>query len=272
MTCETFSTNCLSNLKNKSSYGYDYISNLLLKRAKNELIKPLTLSINQSINTRIFPKQLKISKVRPLFTKGDSTLFSNYRPISLLPSISKKIEYVIFKQLITYLNTNNLLCPQQFGFRPAHSTELAALKLVKNIISRLNDHRDIQHLYIDLSNVFNSLDHTILLHKLEYYDICNVEYRLLYSYLTNRFQYVKYEGIKSKSASFTKGVPQGSILDPLLFLIYSNDLPSVGNIFEMLIYAEDTTLYCNLDQNSASDTLNNELKFITIWLDATNYH
>ena len=115
----------VNNLKNKSSYGYDCISNLLLKRAKNELIKPLTLIINQTINTGIFPEQLKISQVKPLFKKGDSTLFFNYRPISLLPSISIIFEYVIFKQLITYLNTNNLLCPQQFGFRPAHSTELA---------------------------------------------------------------------------------------------------------------------------------------------------
>ena len=208
----------VNNLKNKSSYGYDCISNLLWKRAKNELIKPLTLIINQTINTGIFPEQLQISKVKPLFKKGDSTLFSNYHPISLLPSISKIFEYVIFKQLITYLNTNNLLCPQQFGFRPAHSTELAALKLVNNIISGLNDHKAIQHLYIHLSKAFDSLDHSILLHKLKYYGICNVEYRLLHSYLTNRFQYFEYEGIKSKSASITTGVPQGSILGPLQFL------------------------------------------------------
>ena len=256
----------VNNLKNKSSYGYDCISNLLLKRAKNELIKPLTLIINQTINTGIFPEQLKISKVKPLFKKGDSTLFSNYRPISLLPSISKIFEYVIFKQLITYLNTNNLLFPQQFGFRPAHSTELAALKLVNNIISGLNDHKAIQHLYIDLSKAFDSLDHSILLHKLEYYGICNVEYCLLHSYLTNRFQYVEYEGIKSKRASITTGLPQGSILGPLLFLLYINDLPSVSNKFEMLMYANDTTLYCNLDQNSTSDSLSNELKSITNWL------
>ena len=258
----------VNNLKNKSSYGYDCISNLVLKRAKNELIKPLTLIINQRISIGIFPEQLKISKVKPLFKKGDSTLFSNYCPISLLPSISKIFEYVIFKQLSTYLNTNNLLCPQQFGFRPAHSTELAALKQVNNIISGLNDHKAIQHLYIDLSKAFDSLDHSILHHKLEYYGICNAEYRLLHSYLTNRFQYVEYEGIKSKSASITTGVPQGSILDPLLFLIYINDFPSVSNKFEMLMYADDTTLYYNLDQNSTSDSLNNELKFITNWLDA----
>ena len=110
---------------------------------KKESIKPLTLIINQTINTGIFPEQLKISKVKPLFEKRDSTLFSNYRPISLLPSISKIFEYVLSKQLITYVKTNNLPCPQQFDFRPAHSTELVALKLINNIISGLNDHKAI---------------------------------------------------------------------------------------------------------------------------------
>ena len=88
------------------------------------------------------------------------------------------LEYVIFKQLNTYLNTNSLLCPEQFGSRPAHSTELAALKLVNNIISEQNNQQIIQHLYVDLSKAFDSLDHSILLHKLEYYGICNVEHRL----------------------------------------------------------------------------------------------
>ena len=113
---------------------------------------------------------------------------------------------------------------------------------------QMYDHKVIQHLYIDLSKAFDSLDHSILLHKLEYYGICNVEYRLLRSYLTNRFQYVEYEGIKPKSASITTRVPQGSILGPLLFFIYINDLPSVSNKFEMIIYADDTTLYCNLEK------------------------
>ena len=146
-----------------------------------------------------------------------------------------------------------ILCPEQFGFRPAYSPELAALKLVNNIILGLNDHIAIQYLYINLSKAFDTFDHSILFHKLEYYGICNIEYCLLHSYLTNRFQYVEYEGIKSKNASITTGVPQGCILCPLLFLIYINNLPTVSNKLEMLMYADDTTLYCNLDQNSKSD-------------------
>ena len=140
----------------------------------------------QTINTGIFQEQLKTLKVKPLLRKGDSTLFSNYRTISLLPSISKVFEYVIFKQFNTYLNTNNLLCHEQFGFKPAHSIELAALKLVNNIIFGLNDHKTIQHLYIDLSKAFDFLDHPIFLHKLECYGICKVENSVLLSYLTHR--------------------------------------------------------------------------------------
>ena len=118
----------------------------------------------------------------------------------------------------------------------------------------LNDHKTVQHLYIDLSKGFDSLHHSILFYKLDNYGICNVEYRLFHSYLTNKFQYVEYEGIKSKSASITTGVPHGSTLGQLLLFIYINDLPTVSNKFEMLMYADDTTLYRNLDQNSTSDS------------------
>ena len=120
----------IDSLKNKATYGTDDISNKLLKSIKNEICKPLTLIINQSLTTGIFPNAFKTSKVKPIYKKGDITDLNNYRPISLLPTISQVFERVIHTQIVNYLCTNNLLCEQQYGFRAKHSTKLASIKLV----------------------------------------------------------------------------------------------------------------------------------------------
>ena len=120
----------IDSLKNKASYGTDEISNKLLRSIKNEICKPLTLIINQSLTIGIFPNAFKTSKVKPIYKKGDIADLNNYRPISLLPTISKVFERVIHTQIVSYLCTNNLLCEQQYGFRAKYSTELASIKLV----------------------------------------------------------------------------------------------------------------------------------------------
>ena len=147
------SEECIASIiKNmKSSTGYDNISNKRIKSAKDVLIKPLTLLMNQIIHTGEFPKQLKIAKVKPLFKKGNQSSFTNYRPISLLPSISKIFEDVMTSQLMEYFTSKNLFCLQQFGFRPGHSTELAALKLVNHVISEMDNCNIPTNIYIDLS-------------------------------------------------------------------------------------------------------------------------
>ena len=126
---EVYIDNVINKLKNKSSYENDTISNKHIKYAQNVLAKHLTLLINQINHTGIYPDQLKLSHVKPLHKSGDKTQFGNYRPIALLPSLSKIFELVMFDQLFAYLSNNNLLCINQFGFRPGHSTELAALTL-----------------------------------------------------------------------------------------------------------------------------------------------
>ena len=136
---EDYIANVISNLKNKSSYGYDNISNKLIKLAKGVLTQPLTLISNQILRTGIFPKELKISRVKPLFKSGDPLQFNNYRPVSLLPSLSKIFEHVIFDQIMCYLTENSLLSSEQFGFRPGHSTELAALRMVDHIIKQMDN-------------------------------------------------------------------------------------------------------------------------------------
>ena len=125
--------NIIDKLKNKSSSGYDGISNTILKSIKSVIINPLTLIINQMVETGIFPDVLKISKVIPICKKGDVSLLSNYRPISLLPTLSKIFERVIYNQLYNYFVDNSLLTEHQFGFRAKHSTELATIRLVDYI-------------------------------------------------------------------------------------------------------------------------------------------
>ena len=128
----------ITNLPNKTSSGIDNISNKLLKQIKHIIVQPLTLIINQSLTSGIYPDKFKISKVTPLHKKDDRTAISNYRPISLLPTMSKIIERVIHSQLYAYFNENNLITEQQYGFRPRHSTELAAQKLTDTIMYELD--------------------------------------------------------------------------------------------------------------------------------------
>ena len=154
---EVYIDNVINKLKNKSSCGYDNISNKHIKYAKNVLTKPLTLLVSQCLHTGIYPSQLKLSRVKPLFKSGDQSRFSNYRSIFVLPSLSKIFERVIFHQLLGCFTNNNLLCLDQFGFRPVHSTELAALGMEDHMITQMDSCRVPINIYIDLSKAFNTL-------------------------------------------------------------------------------------------------------------------
>ena len=180
----------IEHLKNKTTTRIDGISNKLIKNAVNELVSPLTIVINQMLNTGVFPNQLKISKVIPKYKSKDHTLLSNYRPIALLPSISKIFEYVFLEQLSNYFIKNNLLSSQQYRFRANHSTELAALNLVDHLTYKLDSGNSPTDIYIDLSKAFDTLTHSILLDKMSFYGVKGVAYDLLKSYLTQRQQVV----------------------------------------------------------------------------------
>ena len=199
--------------------------------------------INQCIRASINLEQLKLSHVKPLKKRGDKTQFKSYRPIALLPSLSKIFERVIFYQLLAnYLSNNNLRWINRFGSRPGHSTELAALRLVDHLIVQMDRYNVHINVFIDLSKAFNTLDHSILLYKLKYYDVTGCSYGLLSRYLTNRSQYVKFSGHMSDTRRMSTGVPHGSVLCPLLFLNYINDLTRVSNTFDMIMYADDIIL------------------------------
>ena len=210
----------IDEMENKSSAGYDCISNKMLKYIRNEISEPLTLIINQMIESGVFPSGLKTSKIIPLHKKGDINEKNNYRPISLLPTMSKIFERIIYKQLYAYFDNNNIMSEQHYGFRTKHSTELAAVKLVDYIKHEIDEQHTPVNIYIDLSKAFDTLNYDILLHKLHYYGVTGISYDLIRSYLTDRKQYVKFNAFESEHIDVKSGVPQGSILGPLLFSIY----------------------------------------------------
>ena len=256
----------IGRLKNKSSYGHDCWSNIMIKKARGPLIKHLTLLINQSLSTGIFLNKLKISRVEPLLKKGKAYLFSNYRPISLLPSLSKVYEHVVFEQLFNYMEVNSLFYKDQYGFRPGHSTELASSRFVNELVQNMDNFKIPTSILIDLSKAFDTLNHDITLNKLKFYGISGIALKFFSNYLTGRLQYVDYLENASQVQSIVMGVPQGSVLGPLLFLIYINDLPLASNIFNVLMYADDTTLFCNYNSIWNDMVINSEINKIYDWL------
>ena len=261
------------NLPPKSSSGCDGISTKLLKVIAPVIIKPLTLLINQVLNTGTFPDKLKIAKVIPIFKKGDPSLFENYRPISLLPAISKVLEKIIALQLSSYFEKNKLLFDNQYGFRPKHSTEHAALELIDRITNKMDTNEIPLNIFLDLSKAFDTIDHSILLNKLKYYGLKGSTLNLFQSYLSNRKQYTEIEDTTSTILPIQVGVPQGSILGPILFIIYVNDLPQCSNKFDFIMYADDTTLsstidsFCDINSNASADSLiNAEIDKVIEWL------
>jgi hypothetical protein len=244
----------------------------LIKTIKHEILKPLTIIINQTLNTGIFPDNLKIAKVIPLYKKDDEMIFSNYRPISLLPAISEFFERIMFNQLYNYFQTHKLFYSSQYGLRAGHSTELAALDLIDRILSEMDKGNIPICIFLDLSKAFDTLDPLILLDKLNYYGIDNIEAKLFKSYLTDRTQYVDFDDTSSATLPISTGVPQGSILGPLLFIIYMNDIAEITNLFDMIIYADDTTLQSTLNcfnpdpKVNINDKINIEINHISEWL------
>ena len=255
----------LNNLKSKPSCGHDGISTKLLKACKLEICKPLTLIINQMLTTGIFPDDLKVAKVIPLFKKGKKEVLDNYRPISLLPSLSKIFERVIFNQIHAYFTAHDLYYSGQYGFREKHSTQLAALELVDRITRDLDIGNTPISIFIDLSKAFDTLDHNILLSKLHYYGINGAALQLLRSYLSNRKQFVQLGDVISLKTDILMGVPQGSILGPLLFIIYINDMVHSSESFKFINFADDTTLITKI---SINDSINDELAKFYNWLKA----
>lgn len=250
----------------KSSYGIDEIPLKTMKLVINQIALPLSKIINCSFTTGIFPNLLKIAKICPVYKSGPKQLISNYRPISILPSFSKIIEKVMHCRLMHYLSKNNILNNNQFGFRPQHSTLMAITQMIERITTALDSGQVAIGVFIDLSKAFDTLDHQILLHKLEFYGIRGILLNWFRSYLENRTQYVTYSDVNSTFERIVCGVPQGSILGPLLFLIYINDINDSTKLLNLILFADDTNIfYANKNLEVLKKTVNDELALLNIW-------
>ena len=254
-------------LKSSASTGYDGISVNLLKKIIHFIVSPLTHIFNLSIASGIFPNSLKIAKVIPIYKKDDSSTVSNYRPISILPAISKILEKIIHQRLYDFLNCNNLLIPNQFGFRKSHSTDHAIIQLYDKIINSFSKKEHAISIFMDLSKAFDTIDHKILICKLSHYGIRGTVLSWFKDYLNNRQQYVSFQSIESHKLKIQCGVPQGSILGPLLFILYINDIIKSSPTLNFILFADDTNIfYSHKDLDILNATLNSELSKIQLWL------
>jgi hypothetical protein len=228
-------------LKPKSSCGHDQISSKLLQQIIDVIAVPLTFIFNKSFHDGRFPKAFKIAKVVPLFKGGDPTELINYRPISILSSVSKVLERLMYNRMTAFLGEHDILYSSQFGFRSGMNTQDAIARFVNTVTDNLDKTIDTSALFIDVAKAFDSLNHNILLYKLKSYGFKDIVYNWFETYLIGRLQYVELNNVTSGLRYLRTGVPQGSILGPLLFLLYINDLPNAcpGEFF--ILFADDTT-------------------------------
>lgn len=235
----------------KTSAGYDEISSKLLKLCEDELRGPLVDITNKSFCSGIFPKKLKIAKVYPKYKKGSTSEASNYRPISLIPTFSKVIEKLVLTRLFEHLNSNELLTHQQHGFLAGRSTITALIDLVEFLLDQQEEGNTSTAILLDYSKAFDCLDHNLLLEKLTTLGVEGTSRTWFASYLKDRSQMVevissnngKAESVTSSKEQIARGVPQGSVLGPVLFILFTNDFPSFMQEYsQTVMYADDTVL------------------------------
>ena len=270
----------IKSLENKST-GPSSIPLKLLSIIPDLIIIPLAYIINMSLQTGEYPDLLKLVKVIPIHKGGSTQDVNNYRPISLLSIFDKIIEKLMHKRLYSFLEKHNILFHNQFGFRKNNSTIYALAQITEMIKESVDSGKFGCGIFIDLRKAFDTVNHEILLIKLEHYGIRGDMLNWFKSYLSNRKQYVSINGESSELLEISCGVPQGSVLGPLLFLLYINDLPNVSDVLNFYLFADDTNIYYESDSlQDLEKTINKELKKLHLWLninrlslniDKTNY-
>ena len=253
----------------KKATGMDGLHPKLLKLAADYISEPLTFIFNCSLKTSHIPMDFKMARVTPIH-KGGSYEVNNFRPISVLPVLSKILEKAVHKQLYAYLNENGMLSSQQSGFRPSHSTATCITDIVDYLLSNMNTKQITGSIFLDLKKAFDVISHDKILNKLFYYGIRNKEHCWFFNYLVGRKQCVSMYQCTSDFVTIKSGVPQGSILGPLLFCLYINDLCNLDfhPNTKISLYADDTAVFSHgYDVLQVQEILQKDFDLIVKWLE-----
>ena len=256
----------INQLQNKAT-GPQSIPIKLLKLIPDLILIPLCKIINHSFQTGVFLDALKLNEIIPILKGGSTEELNDYRPISLLSIFDTIIEKLMHKRLYDFLQEHNVLFQNQFGFRKNNSTNFTLLEITAKIKETIDNKKYGCRIFIDLRKAFDTVNHEILLRKLEHYGIRGKVLFWFKSYLTNRKQYVSFNGESSELKNIICRVPQGSFLGPLLFLIYINDLPNISEVLHFYFFADDTNIYYEAEtMKKLESVINKELKKLDSWL------
>ena len=260
--------NQLKSMKRKKATGIDELPACMIKDCAKAISQPLTFIVNLSLKSGVFPTVWKRAKINPVYKSGDTGKPENYRPISVFPIFSKILEKAAHGQLSSFLEDNKLLTDFQFGYRQNRSTKLASTLLFDDICNCIDQGKFVGAVYIDLTKAFDTVGHGVLLSKLNRYGISGNEYNWIANYLFNRHHVVGVDGIESTSQPLTSGVPQGSILGPLLFLLFFDDFPDTLRNCRCIMYADDTVVYVDsAKKETIEEFLNADLQHIAKYFD-----
>lgn len=219
-----------------------------------------------SFNNGVVPDKLKLAKVIPLYKKDKADNIENYRPIALLSIFDKLLEKLMFKRLYYFLTNFDILIPEQFGFRQNYSTSMSVIHFSDYIFKQMEIGKLCCGIFMDLSKAFDTIDHRILLKKLSVYGIRGLPLQWFHNYLSERKQYVMVDGVESTNLNVNIGVPQGSVLGPLLFLIYVNDIIKSSQLLKFSLFADDTVvIYSHNNIDTLMSVMNNELQLLNTW-------